>query len=240
MNGLPYESKHAIQAVGDMDMHDILSELENCTSDKMFNALKESKADVIPNHGFSSIYTCDRSKETFSTLLKQAFVFSVHAEIDQFKKGLNSIGEFGDIVMNNTGVFNVVLSKNNNEKLSFLSIKKLYRVNYSEDGSNDRENERKTMYCFQVFLQDLEDNEVEDLSLQDLLIFVTGADSIPPLGFDNLITIDFYDPQDQVKRLPWSSTCSLSLYLPRAFEDTQEFNNLMTMALINGVGLGKC
>lgn len=242
MNDLPYENKHAIQAVGDRKMQDILSELENCTDDEMFDAFKDSKADVIADHGYTSIYTCDRSKkgDIQHSLLKQALVFSVHAEIDQFKKGLNSIGGFGDIVMGSAEVFNVVLSKDNNEKLSFLSMKKLYRVNYSEDGSNDKENEEKTMYCFELFLQDLEDNEVEDLSLNDLLIFITGADSIPPLGFDDLIFIAFYDQEDQVKRLPYASTCSLSLYLPRAFEDAQEFKHLMSMALIHGVGFGKC
>lgn len=45
------------------------------------------------------------------------------------------------------------------------------------------------MYCFELSLQDLKDNEIEDLSLHDLLIFITGADSIPSLGFDDLITI---------------------------------------------------
>lgn len=208
----------------------------------MFDAFKESNADIIANHGYSGIYTCDRSQkgDIQHCLLKQAFVFSVHAEIDQFKKGLNSIGGFGEVVMNNGKVFNVVLSKDNTDKLSFHSIKKLYRVIYSEDGSNDKEKEASTMYAFELFLQDLEDNEVEDLSLDDLLVFMTGADSIPPLGFDDHLTIAFYDQQDHVKRIPWSSTCTLTLYLPRGFDDTQEFKLLMRMALMNGVGFGKC
>ena len=99
----------------------------------------------------------------------------------------------------------------------------MMKVNYSEIGSNNKEKEDKTLYCFDVFLQDLADNVVEDLCLQDLLVFTTGADSIPPLGFDDPITLDFYDQEKDIKRLPWASTCSLSLYLPRGYEDTDEF-----------------
>lgn len=31
------------------------------------------------------------------------------------------------------------------------------------------------------------------LTLEDLLVFTTGTDCVPPLGFDKLITIEFYD-----------------------------------------------
>ena len=36
------------------------------------------------------------------------------------------------------------------------------------------------------------------------------------------------------------STCSLTLFLPRGIEDPKEFNSLLTHALKNGVGFGRC
>ena len=72
-----------------------------------------------------------------------------------------------------------------------------------------------------------------------LIVFITGADAIPPLGFDYPIVIAFYDMDANSRRLPWSSTCSLTLNLPRSFEDAQQFNALNSNALLNCYGFGK-
>jgi len=242
LSDLPYDTNDAIASVSDDKMKGILCALEKCTNDEEFNAFKDSNAEAIADYGYASVYTSNQSMkgEIEHSLLKQSLVFSFHAEIEQFKQGLNSIGQFGDTVMSNDKVFKVVLSKDSNEKLSFLSMKKMIQVNYSLSGSNDKGGEDKTMYCFDTFLQDLEEGEVDDLSLRDLLVFITGADSIPPLGFDDPITLNFYDQQKGITRLPWASTRSLTLYLPRGFEDTDEFKHLMSTTLINGVGFGKC
>ena len=45
---------------------------------------------------------------------------------------------------------------------------------------------------------------VKDCQLEHILMFITGADRVPPLGFGKPITIAFYD-QDGEKRRPSSS-----------------------------------
>ncbi|KAG5267078.1 hypothetical protein AALO_G00239610 [Alosa alosa] len=50
-----------------------------------------------------------------------------------------------------------------------------------------------------------------DISLEEILIFVTGADCPPPLGFLHHCTIDFFDQEPGARRLPYASTCSLTL-----------------------------
>ena len=79
---------------------------------------------------------------------------------------------------------------------------------------------------------------MKDCQLQHVLMFITGADRVPPLGFNKPITITFYD-QDGEKRRPWSSTCSLQLHLPRGEEDAEAFNDLMFSALKESCGFGK-
>ena len=132
--------------------------------------------------------------------------------------------------MNNPGIFKIVLGAEN-QKLSAQRFKKLYSIMYSDKGSNDRDKEDKTIYCLDLYLQDLEEEEVNGVTLEDLLIFTTGADTVPPLGFDGPILIEFYETEEKVKRYPWSSTCSLTLFLPRGIEDPKEFNSLLTHAL---------
>ena len=89
LNDLPYETKDAIAAVFDSTLKEILSALEICTSDEQFNAGRESYEDVIADYGYTSVYSRDNSmkRDIEHLLLKQALVFSVHAEIEQFKNG---------------------------------------------------------------------------------------------------------------------------------------------------------
>lgn len=70
-------------------------------------------------------------------------------------------------------------------------------------------------------------------------MFITGADSVPPLGFQQLISVQFYDFTGNVHRRSWSSTCALTLHLPRGVEDPQEFNKLMKESLLECHGFGK-
>ena len=70
-------------------------------------------------------------------------------------------------------------------------------------------------------------------------MFINGADSVPQLGFDHLISVHFYDFIGNVGCRPWSLTCALPLHLPRGVEDPQQFNELMKESLHECHGFGK-
>ena len=91
-------------------------------------------------------------------------------------------GNFGDLVMKNSKVFNAILN-NKEEKRNVSRFSQLHVINFSEVGSNKKSEEDKTIYSFEVSLQDLEEGDVVDLKLEDLLIFITGADKVPHLDF---------------------------------------------------------
>ena len=146
-------------------------------------------------------------------MLKQNFDYGVHAEFAQFMEGMNSIGNFGNMVMANQSVFDAILSSNH-EKLTLSTFSSLYELKRSEVGSNNRRCENSTIYCFELFLKDLEEDEVDGLTLKGLLVFISGADSVPPLGFDHLISVHFYDFIGNVCRHPSSSTCALTYGAP--------------------------
>ena len=77
----------------------------------------------------------------------------------------------------------------------------------------------------------------EDCSLEHLLHFWTGADRIPPGGFQQQLTMEFY--MDVAGRLPTVSTCGLQLSLPRGRTDPNEFRAMMIFTLQNTAGFGK-
>jgi len=75
--------------------------------------------------------------------------------------------------------------------------------------------------------------------MEDLLQFVTGADSIPPLGFAGNLTIDFYT-MTSVRHYPTASTCDRRLWLPRGVEDPDTLQRMMEEAILGSHGFGKC
>ncbi|XP_031549999.1 uncharacterized protein LOC116287459 [Actinia tenebrosa] len=146
----------------------------------------------------------------------------------QLLDGMNSIGNFGDI-MAHKSVFDTVLE---NKQKKLTASKSLFKVDYAEKGSNMRNKEDSTMYCFEVFLVDLEEGEADGVALEDLFIFITVVESPPSLGFDLPITIQFYDFVGKERRRPSSSTCCLTLDLPRGMEDPEKIKSLMRDSIL--------
>lgn len=73
--------------------------------------------------------------------------------------------------------------------------------------------------------------EGAECKLADILVFFTGADAIPPLGFDETPELVFLDDPHSV--LPTASTCDLQLRIPTAHGDNyEEFKQWMTIGIL--------
>lgn len=71
-------------------------------------------------------------------------------------------------------------------------------------------------------------------TLKDVLTFLTGSDSIPPLGFGGVEPCIRFDP-DAV--LPTASTCALMLCIPLNFPtDFDDFKEKMDLAILGSQG----
>lgn len=64
------------------------------------------------------------------------------------------------------------------------------------------------------------DDDQPKVSLKMILAFFTGADSIPPLGY-NRVTLSF-NPDNYY---PTASTCGLELTLPTNFNEKDEYED---------------
>ncbi|XP_076080247.1 G2/M phase-specific E3 ubiquitin-protein ligase-like [Mytilus galloprovincialis] len=117
--------------------------------------------------------------------MKQLLFYRTSAEIAQFCSGLNDVFGFWDIVKQNPktwkGKFSA-MPQNMNKRM----FQSLYDIKWSVIGSNRRAEKEDSIYCWEIFLQDIDEKEV-DVSFEELLFFVTGADEIPPAGFSNNI-----------------------------------------------------
>lgn len=83
------------------------------------------------------------------------------------------------------------------------------------------------------------EGQSDGLTFEDFLVFATGADHVPALGFPQDCGIDFFDQEPGIKRVPYASTCSQTVFLPRGMESEEEFASLMSLALKGSLGFGK-
>ena len=80
-----------------------------------------------------------------------------------------------------------------------------------------------------------EGDEAETLGLGDCLAFFTGAEQVPPAGFDRECTLNF----NSTNIYPTASTCALVLTLPTLYYDRYNtFRNKMLFAFLNHGGFG--
>lgn len=79
----------------------------------------------------------------------------MQSEITQFKNGLNSINGFFDAVMMAPDATQN-LFVDDNSKVTFHVLKRIYRIDFSPESSNNRRNEDNVIYCLEAFLVDCE------------------------------------------------------------------------------------
>lgn len=225
--------------ISDRSLKEILTALDEIEDAAAFSNFLDSYADRICEFGYINIYIAklvDKSDISHS-LMNQFFKYSVFCEIQQFQNGMSSIGsKFGEHVWDDKALFELVLGEKKID-LDWQTFKNLFAINFSDKGSNKRSHEEESIYSWEMLLQDIKDGELS-MKFEDLLVFITGASAIPPLGFDEKPTLNFYTNEDNVRRLPWSSTCTNALYLPRNCSP-DILKEMIIQSVSEGHGFGK-
>ena len=79
--------------------------------------------------------------------------------------------------------------------------------------------------------------EVDDCSLGDILVFFSGADYPPPMGFHKNPRLKFLE-HNKHTILPTASTCSLTLALPTWHKTMEDFSMAMKLGILGNDGFG--
>lgn len=74
-------------------------------------------------------------------------------------------------------------------------------------------------------------------SLEDVLMFCSGTDCVPVLGFDRQPTITFLHHPEKGK-LPTASACDIQLRLPAVYKEYSGFRDAMILGLLGNDGFG--
>ena len=155
------------------------------------------------------------------------------ASLDQFVDGLKSVDmDFFQTIKSDSLLFEKVFCFVD-KALMPTDFRCLFNCFLSPAGANNREGEELTLlWCEEMIDQ-------ETIPLSKILEFCTGADEVPPLGFDRKIEIKFFNQESGLRRFPYTSTCALDMFLPRAVESFEEFQEVVSQAVFDTCGFGK-
>ena len=188
-------------------------------------------------------------EEVVNALCLHYTVFASLAELEQLRRGLGILG-FHDIMDSNPSLLRKVFAPPV-VKITSTFIQDLFKPVFSAKSSNQRIAEESIMMMWIRYLQYIEskikNNNYDVLlqilpdlgdqaspTLEDIMVFLTGLDSVPPLGFGDIIgTVEF----TREDRLPTVSTCSLVLRFPISFpQDFDSFKEKMNFVVLGSQG----
>ena len=216
-------------------------QISEAVNKNQFDQAVREESEFISQCGINKINWDFSEKSELELLLcKSLVIYRNKAALGQFLEGLQRVGLLKYVKENPTGLKDVFCMSP--FPLTVDSFWKLLRINYSDPSSNRGnqagEGKRPPFYGGK-FLDNLDQSDPQGL-LPQLLIFITGADNIPVLGFPKNIDIDFFDVEPRSRRFPMASTCGLQLQLPRGIHSIDEFEGLTVRALKEGShGFGK-
>ncbi|KAJ4935254.1 hypothetical protein JOQ06_016790 [Pogonophryne albipinna] len=223
----------------DPDVQSRAKRILQCKTAEDLSALQQDLGDWISECGVPGIFsaTIGEIPKIYSYVVKHYIFLRTAKMVNQFTEGMNAFGNLWDLVRNNWIAF-LPCFTNMRTPLTKSSFKAIFKYEYSPRGTNHREKEEDTIYSWELVLNLIED-KLTELTFEDLLIFITGADEVPTLGFPNKPSIDFYTQEAGVRRLPYASTCAMTLFLPRGITEEQELHNILNQSVKDSWGFLK-
>lgn len=237
-----------IDDIVDTEFVAVIKQLKSVESKEDLQTFILGNGDYVAMMGYPAIYTVklDDKPSIINIMLKNFLLYRVTPQINQFTQGIQDVRGLWNTIKRHPKQFEILFTSTVSP-ISCDLLKELTEIEWSEQGSNHKNKEDETIYCWEVFLKDVQDGNVNSninntnvqMHLKDVLQFITGADCVPPLGFGKKITIGFYDQEEGSTRLPYASTCSLNLALPRGHENYVSFSEMMKRVIFESCGFGK-
>ncbi|XP_055077045.1 uncharacterized protein LOC129456170 [Periophthalmus magnuspinnatus] len=221
--------------VADFEIQSHLQQLQSCSDARL---LSPSLCEWASHCGAPEISsaTTEEIPNIYSRVVKHYMHDRVSRTIEQFTQGLNSCDGLWDVMRSHREAFAPVMTSVGTRPLTLPNFTSLFTASFSSDCEELKE-EEETAAHWETALGLISDGGAA-LSFEDLLIFVSGLDQVPPLGFSSSITLRFYsqDSDPSILRLPSASTCTLELFLPRRVGGAVELLELLTRAVRESVG----
>ncbi|XP_019859447.1 PREDICTED: G2/M phase-specific E3 ubiquitin-protein ligase-like isoform X1 [Amphimedon queenslandica] len=233
-----------IEDIPDSDIQSSLHKLLDASSSEELRALfNSSEFDFRFDAGVTisvSAVKIEEKEELILAFVNNYLIYSCKGELDQFKNGLKSLGIL-ELLQQYPTLMKPLFVYSKEPCMKATTFLKMFTIKWSPEGSNTRESEEAVIYCWTNYVHQCAGSgrQVGEVAvnLSSILIFVTGLDCIPALGFASPLEIEFIKDNDK-GRLPSASTCTPALYLPLSLTDEDIFFERMDTAIIGAQMFG--
>ncbi|XP_034550588.1 G2/M phase-specific E3 ubiquitin-protein ligase-like [Notolabrus celidotus] len=152
--------------------------------------------------------------------------------LQQLAEGLNTLGLL-DLMKIHPSTFKEVFSSSE-RPLKATDLISLFKAMLSHPESNRWRKEKRVEGYWRDFLLDIEDG-VFEITMEQILVFASGADRVPALGFSPHPTLTFI--HETGRNYPEANTCLVNLKLP--IHDTYvQFTKFMCEGIIQAPTFG--
>ncbi|XP_036419877.1 G2/M phase-specific E3 ubiquitin-protein ligase-like isoform X2 [Colossoma macropomum] len=227
----PDKVKVTISDVPDVETSQKLQLIKDAKTDKELQEAVFAASCLISLAGCSRKITLTNKEEVCTELAEWYVLQRTRAPFERFRDGLQSLGVL-DALQKYPERFQEVFMKTA-IPLTATAVEVLFKCKMAERGSNRFDAQCRTLGYWRDYLQDAE-VDLEAVTLEEILIFSTGCDSIPPLGFSPLPSLEF----EECSAYPTANTCDNILRVPikTTYED---FKLAMDFGIRNAAGFGK-
>ena len=179
----------------------------------------------------TTLITLDDKEDLVRSIWLHFVLFQPHAELEQLRKGLYQTLRFELLVRSHPNEVWGVLAASTVFDVTPKYLCDSFAVQYSDNGSNNRTKEEAIVFYWYEYVL-----ECDNVSVGDILKFLSGSSRIPATGFDTTPKIRFTDEDC----LPTVSTCDMSITFPRKMGllNFEEFKNKLDFCILGSYGFG--
>ncbi|KAK0149970.1 G2/M phase-specific E3 ubiquitin-protein ligase [Merluccius polli] len=200
--------KATVSSITDEEIGKALQEIENAASVDALQECIMRHSTMLQTAGcLRHVAAVEAKKEIVSDYLHWYIIDRNSSVIDRFKDGLAAL-QFFTALQQHPALLSPVLTYFK-KGLTALELERLFKPDLSPPGSNRRLKESKTLSYWADYLLDCEEGEGA-VSVEEVLMFTTGLNSLPPSGLEPSPRIEFLDDSP----FPMANTCSNTLKLP--------------------------
>ncbi|XP_028667124.1 G2/M phase-specific E3 ubiquitin-protein ligase-like [Erpetoichthys calabaricus] len=228
----PENTEAEVEDILDIDIRNQLIEIKTATSDTQLQVAISRASCILSLSGCFKKITLENKGAVTKDVAHWYVLQRTRTPFERFQEGLQSLGVLSALQQFPQQLQSLFIKLE--KKLTAIEVEQLFKFRMSEEGSNRYEAELLVVGFWRDYLQDAEFC-VDAVTLEEILIFATGSDSVPPLGFFPEPSLEFLHCKS---KFPLANTCDCILRIPLTNNYTN-FKNNMNFGIRNSPGFGK-
>ncbi|XP_071810893.1 G2/M phase-specific E3 ubiquitin-protein ligase-like [Apostichopus japonicus] len=229
-----------VEEVRDPETKLLIEAIVNATSTEELNDAIESASFLMGLAGNIRVNPSLPDKESIAKELIQFLVIDrARSAYESFLEGLSTMGLL-DLIRSHPLVMEECFMQRE-DILTASRMERLFSHDLSPEGSNRRMAEARTLTYWLDMLIDIDDKQ-STISHRDILIFATGLDTVPAIGFQSSPQLQFLHDAEinegQISQFPKAHTCACILKLP-IHNSYELFKEKMEFGISSAAGFGE-